>query len=256
MSLSYSEIEVLLMCQAFARHLLGRSLFGEATAALEKNLALIRPGGAPEMTHFTSYTPGSIDYSAHEASIRTLLNAMEQHLVCTVTYRSLTAWRAKTFSIMPLKIFSHHDTVYLCARYAGKPGQPHRTREYDPLLAIHRIRGVELTDRPFVFPPDFDFEHIFNRNFGIIKQAAFEVEVEFSAQAARYVSERTWSPDQKVWETRDGRVRLIFSASSRSELLAWLLSFGAEARLIRPAELIDEIRETLARMQRHYAPGA
>ena len=39
---------------------------------------------------------------------------------------------------------------------------------------------------------------MFKQNFGVIKEDAFEVEVEFTGWAAKYVSERIWSPDQKI----------------------------------------------------------
>lgn len=249
LALTQQELGVLLMCQAFARHLLGDVLFDEASIALDKNRALAGPsaGGQPSRI-FTSYRPGTIDYTPHEESIRTLLQAMDKHVVCKVSYRSIMAGQAKAFFIMPLKIFSHNDTMYVSARFAGKPGEPGKKTEFDPLLAVHRLRSVELTDRMFEYPKDFDFEQIYNRNFGIIKDEAFEVEVEFTGHAARFVSERIWSPDQKLVHGRNGMVRLTFSASSRQELKSWLLSFGEEARLIRPEWFAETIKSDLKKM--------
>jgi len=253
LALTRQELGVLLMCQAFARHLLGDALFDEASIALDKNRALAGPPAGEQPSRiFTSYRPGTIDYTPHEESIRTLLQAMEKHIVCKVRYRSIMAGQAKTFFIMPLKIFSHNDTMYVSARFAGKPGEPGKKTEYDPLLAVHRLRSVELTDRTFEYPRDFDFEKIYNRNFGIIKDEAFEVEVEFTGHAAGYVSERIWSPDQKLEQNKDGRVRLTFSASSRPELKSWLLSFGEEARLIRPGWMADSLIASLEQMRSLY----
>ena len=76
LALTGSEMSVLLMCQAFARHLLGSALFEEASTALEKNRALSGPTPDNTEHHFTSYKPGSIDYTPHEESIKTLLKAM------------------------------------------------------------------------------------------------------------------------------------------------------------------------------------
>ncbi len=98
---------------------------------------------------------------------------MELRSICKVIYRSLLSNKSKTFLIMPLKIFSHNDSMYLSARFAGKPGKIDTRREYDPLLAVHRLKRVEMTDQSFEFPGDYDFEQIYNRNFGIIKDNAF-----------------------------------------------------------------------------------
>lgn len=151
------------------------------------------------------------------------------------------ASRAKTFYIKPLKIFSYKDSVYVHAHLARAPTKPYSKPEFDPLLAIHRIKKVELTDRLFDFPNNYDFEKTFKQNFGIIKEDAFEVEVEFTGWAARYVSERIWSPDQKI-NKRNGTTKLTFSASSEPELISWLLSFGEEAKLLKPAWLISNVR--------------
>ncbi|MEA3222974.1 MAG: WYL domain-containing protein [Thermodesulfobacteriota bacterium] len=51
------------------------------------------------------------------------------------------------------------------------------------------------------------------------------------------VAERIWSPDQKIIKKGKGKVRLILNASSEPELTTWLLSFGDEARLLKPEYL-------------------
>lgn len=252
LALTGSEMSVLLMCQAFARHLLGNALFEEASTALEKNRALAGPSPEGTGQHFTSYRPGSIDYTPHEESIKTLLKAMEQSRICKVGYRSLLSDRSKTFLVMPLKIFSHNDSMYLSARFAGKPGKKDARREYDPLLAIHRLSAVEMTGDTFEFPADYDFEQIYNHNFGIIKSSAFKVEAEFTGLAARYVSERLWSPDQEIERVDDTTIRLVFSASSEKELVSWVLSFGDEARVVRPEYLAGKIKMALEKMLAKY----
>ena len=256
LALTGSEMSVLLMCQAFARHLLGETLFEEAATAIEKNraIAVCNEGGTGR--HFTSFRPGSIDYTPHEAVIRTLLNAMERGRICEVAYRSLLASRTKRFLIMPLKIFSHNDTIYLSARYAGKPGKPMSAREYDPLLAVHRLREVKMTDQSFGYPKDYDFEEIYNRNFGLIKGESFPVEVEFTGLSARYAAERRWSPDQQIRMLKGGSIRLSFTTSSEREFISWVLSFGAEAMIIYPARMVELMSETLKTMRQLYAgPG-
>ncbi len=251
-NLTEMELHVLQMCRSFARHLLGSEQFEDVTRALEKSRALLPAEKAISSRHFASFTPGSIDYTPHQQAIRALLEAMEQKKICRLTYQSITAKRAKTFYVKPLKIFSHHDTIYLHARLARKPGQPYKEPEFDPLLAVHRIQKVDLDERPFKFPENYDFEKIFNRNFGIIKEDAFEVEVELSGFAARFAAERIWSPDQKVEELGEGRIKLTFNTSSEPELIAWVLSFGHEARLIRPDRLVEKVAESVKRQFEAY----
>ena len=252
LNLTEMELYVLQMCQFFARQLLGNDQFEESTRALEKSRALLPSEKAVSSLHFASFTPGSIDYTPHQQAIRTLLEAMDKKRICRVTYKSITASRAKTFYVKPLKIFSHHDTIYLHARLARKPGRPYQDPEFDPLLAIHRLQKVVLDKRPFKFPENYDFEKIFNRNFGIIKEDAFEVEVELSGFAASFAAERIWSSDQKIKKLRKGRISLTFSVSSEPELIGWVLSFGGEAKVMRPDWLVEKIKEQVDRMKEYY----
>jgi predicted DNA-binding transcriptional regulator YafY len=246
-----TELNALYMCKTFAEHLMGKKLFEEAGRALEKNHAALPSEKAPSPQHFASFRSGSIDYTPHQDTIRTLIEAMDSRKICKITYKSIMAPRTKTLYIKPLKIFSHKDSVYVHACLARKPGKPYKEPEFDPLLAIHRIKKVELTNRRFEFPKNYDFEKTFKQNFGVITEDAFEVEVEFTGWAARYVAERIWSPDQKIHK-KNGTTKLTFSASSEPELISWVLSFGEEARLKKPDNLAAAIRKVSENIKNIY----
>ena len=247
------EMQVLQMCRAFAENLLGRKMFDEATMALLKSRTLLADKrGSDPNGHFASFRPGSIDYTPHQNTIRTLIEAMEEKRICKVSYQKIMAQKAKTLNIKPLKIFSHHDTVYLHARFARTPGKPFKQSEYDPLLPIHRFKHVEMTDRKFEFPTNYDFEKVFNQAFGIMGGKAFEVEVEFTGKPAEYVAERTWSADQRIIDLEDGKIRLVFRSSSRVELVPWVLAYAGDAKVIRPEWLVEEIKKAAESMLKHY----
>ena len=110
-----------------------------------------------------------------------------------------------------------------------------------------------MTDAGYHFPENYDFEKAFNQNFGIIKDDAFEVEIEFSGYAAAYVAERIWSPDQKIKKMKNGNNRLTFTVSSEPELIAWLLSWGDEAKVMRPGWLVKGIKKKAEGIVRKYS---
>ncbi len=252
LNLTVTELHALHMCSSFAEHLLGREFLQEAMRALEKGRALLPKETGFSSRHFASFRPGTIDYTPQQECMRTLLEAMEKGRICKISYRAILAKKSKTIYIKPYRLFSHQDTVYLHAGLARKPGQPYKEPAFDPLLAVHRIEKAELDERPFKFPEDYDFEKIFNRNFGVIKEEAFEVKVEFVGFAAGFVVERIWSPDQQIQQLQGGKIHLSFSASSEPELVAWLLSFGDEARLLSPDWLVEEVKGQVARMGKNY----
>ncbi|HLA28626.1 MAG TPA: WYL domain-containing protein [Syntrophales bacterium] len=234
----------------------GKQLFMEATNTLVKSHALAsgQKSGA-SAPFFSSYRPGTIDYTPHHDTIHTLIEAMKQKKVCKIVYQAIMETKPKTYAIMPLKLFSHKDTIYLHARIHMAEGRKGKGMEFDPLLAVHRIRKVEMTDAVYEYPQDYDFEKVYNQNFGIIKDEAFKVEVEFTGWAAKYVLERIWSPDQKIKKAGKSKIFLEFTASSEPEVISWLLWFGEEAWLIKPEHLINEIITRIKSMNMLYAIG-
>jgi len=248
------EMQVLQMCRDFTSHLLGKPLFEEATRALSKSHALLEGDKTASAGHFASFRPGCIDYTPYYGLICTIIEAMERRKICRLVYLPIMAEKPRTYYLKPLKLFSHQDTVYLHAQKAREPGKPYRKAKYDPLFAVHRMKNAEITERSFDFPADYDFEKTFNRNFGIIKEKAFDVEIEFTGWSARYVSERIWSPDQKIGKRGKDRITLEFSASSAAELVSWVLSFGSEAKLIRPEAIRDELKRKILAMGGNYGP--
>lgn len=254
MTLSETDYLVLDMCRSFTAHLLGKELFEEATQTIEKSRAYFsdsnkRPASD---TLFSTIQNGLVDYSGHHDIIHTLIDALKTRHVISITYRAITEDQPKTYDIMPLKLFSHKDTIYVNARKYPASLKKHAD-EFDPVLAVHRIVSAEKKDIPFEFPVDYDFEKIFNRHFGIIKDKAFKVTAEFTGWAAHYVSERTWSPDQKIRRVDETSIILEFTASSEPEVISWLLWFGEEARLIKPQHLIKNIAGRIAQMMKQYS---
>ena len=251
LNITENELNALYMCKTFSEHLMGKDLYKEATQAIEKNHSCLPDDNQPSPHHFASFRSGSIDYTPHQDTIRTLIEAMDSRKICKITYKSIMAKRAKTFHIKPMKIFSHKDSVYVHAHLARTPGKPYSKPDFNPLLAIHRIKKIAVTERLFTFPRTYDFDKAFKQNFGVIKEDAFEVEVEFTGWAAKFISERIWSPDQKIHK-KNGKTKLTFSASSKPELISWLLSFGEQAKIIRPERLVKEIREISENMSSIY----
>jgi predicted DNA-binding transcriptional regulator YafY len=235
------EMSLLQMCKTFTQHLLGKELFEEATRGLEKGGSFVAACDLPSEKHFGTVLMGTIDYTPHQQTIKTLITAMEKGRVCRITYHPLWEDVDKTYHVKPYKLFSHKDTIYLHAGLAREPGKRYKKPEFDPMLAVHRLRNVEITDTHYKMPTGYDFGEIFNRDFGVIKDDRFKVQVELTGWAAKYASERVWSPDQKIKTLPDGRISLSFTSASEPEVVSWVLSLGDEAKLIKPRIVLNAI---------------
>ncbi len=254
--LTPQEMDALLMCRAFTRHLLGRRGYSEAERALAKTSQLLA-GGAGTMadgdlgaSRFGVFRPGSIDYTPYLGFLQTVTEAMQERRVCEAEYRKPGERRPKTFRFKPLKVFSWRETIYVHGRYAAMPGRKFKDPGHDPLWALQRFQDVRKTDTRFKPPADYDFEKALNREFGMLRGDPFRVVAEFSGWAADYVAEREWSPGQLLEWLPGGRLRLGYDAVSMPEVVTWVIGFGKLCRAIAPPALlvaIDErLRETAA----------
>ena len=150
LNITEAELNALCMCKTFAEHLIGKEMFEEASRVIEKSQATLSHENYGGLQHFDSFRSGSIDYTPHQETIRTLIDAMNDRKICSVTYKSILETKAKRFYIKPLKIFSHNDSVYLHAQLAKTPGKTYVEPKFDPILAIHRIKRIETTERLFM----------------------------------------------------------------------------------------------------------
>ncbi len=250
LSMSPSELSLLYMCLGFTRHLLGKDLLEDSEKAIQKSSTLAAGGGI-ESDHFAAFLPGTIDYTPRQQDIRQLVKAMDEKRICRIVYKRPMTPRAKTFYIKPYKLFSYNNALYLHAGMARYPGVKYQQFEYDPLLAVHRLQKVELTERNYTFPEQYDFEKHFNQEFGVIKQEAFQVQLELTGYAAVFAQERRLSPDQQVKKKKDG-VILTFTSSSKPEAVSWILSMGEEARVLEPDWLVAAVGETIEKMRERY----
>ena len=110
---------------------------------------------------------------------------------------------------------------------------------------------MSLTNRRFEIPEDFDFEAFTRTAFNMIWGETQEVKIRFSASQAPYIRERTWHPSQKIETEPDGSIILTLKVADLGEVKFWLIGFGAEAEVLEPAELRDDVKaECLGVVQR------
>ena len=72
---------------------------------------------------------------------------------------------------------------------------------------------------------------------------------------AERIEERIWHESQKTQRRRDGSIDLHLRLGSLVEIERWVLSWGADAEVLAPAELRKSIATTTAVMaDRHASP--
>lgn len=187
---------------------------------------------------------GAKDYSKQGKVIDDLARAIFSSRVCRMTYHSFHDDKMKELRVAPLHFFENHGGLYLFVRLEKKP---------DILvLAVDRIKKLDVTDRAFEYPDDFDPEKILEPAFGVVYDEPVNVKVWFSREQARYVKERRWAAEQRIMDNPDGSIILEMKTSGRFEVKKWVLSWGAAALVLEPADLRDEVAAELKAAAQAY----
>lgn len=108
-----------------------------------------------------------------------------------------------------------------------------------------RIQAVRPTGKSFERHQDFSLEERLRGSFGVQSgQDETDVVICFSARVADYIREKKWHESQKLRRLPDGGVQLHLKLSSLGEVGRWVLSWGGDAVVIRPAELVRFVIQT------------
>lgn len=257
-SLTDTELSQLVLCREWMRHLLPEGMRGNLEATAEKAAVLLDDYEARSL----ALTPlghgvvkGRIDYSAYEKILERLMAAIRERQVVEAVYLAPHREEPKTHVFVPVRIVAFHEGLYVRGWKVAERGAPEVQQE--TTLAIHRFQRLQPTRRTVpegvlrALPPMDE-----NGHFGMSRQTApFEVSARFSAGGAKYVKERQWSACDKLEECPDGTVVLTFQAQSELEVVKWIMSFGREAHLLRPAHLRERVHAELADALGYYSPN-
>jgi proteasome accessory factor B len=110
-----------------------------------------------------------------------------------------------------------------------------------------RIQSVKPTGRTFERPQKFSLEKRLRDSFGVYSgEGEYEVVIRFNPHAADYVREKKWHQSQQLRELKGGGVELKLKLSSLAEIERWVLSWGGDAKVLKPRELVEAVRKSAA----------
>ncbi|RME34160.1 MAG: WYL domain-containing protein, partial [Deltaproteobacteria bacterium] len=152
----------------------------------------------------------------------------------------------KEYEINPLGLVLKDGVLYLVCSMWDYPDIR--------LLVLHRMRVCEVLDVPASAPEGFDLdEYIASGELNFALDGEIELRALFSPEAAFHLAERPLSDDQRLEEQEDGRVQLTATVVDSSELRWWLLGFGDQVEVCAPAELREDMWQTIKGMYAQYA---
>jgi len=117
-------------------------------------------------------------------------------------------------------------------------------------FALQRVESVALLETHFT--PDHAGDVMPRHSLSVYSGAPAPVAVWFAPTEARYVRERVWHPSQRLEDHADGSLTAHLDVVADWGLEAWVLGFGAGARVISPAWLASRVAERLSEARARY----
>jgi predicted DNA-binding transcriptional regulator YafY len=222
--------------------------------------------------------------TSFEKPLLSAIKKMEQALPDTISLNladieQTISFRTRAEQILDLKIFdvlakaaARREQIELAYR---KPGQTKpESRIVDPYhlaningewylfaydharkdirtFAPARIKSVKPTGKTFERPQKFSLEKRLRDSFGVHSgQGEHAVVIRFNPRAADYVREKKWHESQQLRELKNGGVELQLKLSSLMEIERWVLSWGGDAKVLKPRELAEAIKNAAKKILR------
>jgi predicted DNA-binding transcriptional regulator YafY len=119
---------------------------------------------------------------------------------------------------------------------------------------VERISAVRLSDQRFDPPLGFSVGQHLANTWAIWSSAKpVDVELRFTAAAARRVRETQWHPSQSLRALADGSIVMRLRVASTTEILHWVLGWGSACEVVAPLEFRQQVEAEVAAMAALYA---
>jgi len=107
-----------------------------------------------------------------------------------------------------------------------------------------RIQSAKTTGKTFAHSRKFSLEQRLRDSFGVHSgKGNHEVVIRFHPRVADYIREKRWHESQQMRELKGGGVELRMRLSSLVEIERWILSWGGDAAVLKPRELVTAVKQ-------------
>ncbi len=230
--------------------LIGRSDPGVLTGALapfksriEHLLAERVSGESPPIERIRVIPYGSRKLDQH--TFRIVAGAVLERRQLAFRYRARTTDADSDRRVSPQRLTHYRDNWYLDAF--------DHDREALRSFAVDRISHAHVRGEAAHDVTESELDELLSSSYGIFSGKPKDwATVRFSAHAARWVADEHWHSGQQGSWLADGRYELRLPYSSSRELLRDVLKYGADAEVVAPVSLREEMKIQLQLAQGIY----
>jgi predicted DNA-binding transcriptional regulator YafY len=220
--------------------------------SLESLFQKIKTTIPPESEHFLENLQQTLyvsqkhykEYGKFKETINVVNSAAINKKSVEMTYFTMSSRKESSRKVDPYRIWFFNGTFYLI-------GFCHLRKDIR-IFALDRIKNIHTTEDNFTVPEDFDLDDLMKSSFGIFQGKPENVKIKFDSDIAGYIEEKIWHESQII--TRQANGSIIFEAETAvtRELMFWILSWGADAEVIEPQTLKENIMREAHSLLKKY----
>jgi predicted DNA-binding transcriptional regulator YafY len=122
------------------------------------------------------------------------------------------------------------------------------------LFALDRFAATPVRIGSILARRELPEQYASDDVLGFFKSASgtMDVTVELSARVAPAVISRRWQSAQRVKMQANGQARVTFAVGDPAEVVRWTLGFGADARIVAPADAVKLAKTMIASIAATY----
>ena len=176
-----------------------------------------------------------------------MLQSISQRQVAAIRYQSLTEWEPIDSKLRPYQLLYNRHSWYVIGRSSFHGA----TRTFN----LGRISSIELLPQRYARPRGLSIERYLGNAWNIMPQAGPDenVVIRFAPMVAKNVSEVNWHKTQRVEWLEDGSIDFHVRVSGLSEIVWWILGYGDQAEVLRPAKLRKLVAQRVRNCRQLYA---
>jgi CRISPR-associated endonuclease/helicase Cas3 len=166
-----------------------------------------------------------------------------------IQYRSKSAGRPKETDLDPYLL--EPSAIGYTTYVVGLSHEHGAVRTFK----IDRIMRAELTGRTFHYRNVAEIIERMGESWGVVFEGDehYDIVVDFSPAVADRIRETGWHPSQRLTGLEGGGVRFEVQLPSLLEFVPWVRSWGPEARVVAPPQLVEQVATSLERAAAQYA---
>jgi len=220
--------------------------------SLESLFQKIKTTLPPEYIHYLDRIERSLDvapkpykqYENLKDTISRISGAIAEKKVIEIDYYTMSRKKENRRTVVPYKIWFFDDSFYLIGFC--------RMRNDIRTFTLDRIKALRLTDETFSLPEGLNIDEQLSTSFGVFLGETQTVRIWFSPEVAGYIREKIWHETQIIHDNIDGSIVFEARVAGTDEIKFWIMKWGADARVLAPTSLREELKTEAETMLGYY----